>query len=417
VTAAPPPADTTRTLLLELLGIPRIPDDELRALTTRADWHRALELAGAALHPMLAYRLVERGVQAPSWVGARLQQARQRSAARLARRRVEIRRALEALERARVPVTVLKGFALAHLVYPSPETRMMGDVDLWFHAETLTPAIAALESLGWRMPWWRDTGATLAGGEVGLWLQSASLIVELHGEPASLVETVPHALEEFWSRRVKVNLGGVPAWTLPAEETLMHLSLHLAEHHRFIEAVARLLDVSLVVKSFGPGISWPAFVNRCAALGISGWVATSLGTAKAMLGAPVPADALAAFQVPDLDRLCAVASEQAWWPLRLGEAPESVLSAPTLVARGARLGHRLLELFDKTRAGPAGPRLKPRQLLRRLRVTLQFRLPGFLRTLWLNVVHPAESARLRRLSADNQALVEAMRGRSPGVPR
>ena len=44
-------------------------------------------------------------------------------------------------------MTVLKGFAPAHLVYPSPETRMMGDVDLWLHSETLNPAIAALEPL------------------------------------------------------------------------------------------------------------------------------------------------------------------------------------------------------------------------------------------------------------------------------
>jgi hypothetical protein len=252
---------------------------------------------------------------------------------------------------------------------------------------------------------------------VGLLLPSASLIVELHREPGSLVDTVPHALEEFWSSRVQVSLGGVAAWTLPAEGTLIHLSLHLAQHHRFMDAIARLLDVTLAVKVFGPGIDWAAFVNRCAALGISGWVATSLGTAKVMLGASVPENVLAAFRVPDLDYLCAVASEQAWWPLRLGESPESVLSAPTPIGRGARLGRRLLELFNETRASPAGPRLRPRQLFRRLRVTLQFRLPGFLHTLWLNLARPAEGARLRRLSADNQALVEAMRERSPGVPR
>jgi len=128
---------------------------------------------------------------------------------------------------------------------------------------------------------------------VGLLLPSPSLLVELHREPGSLVDAVPHSLEGFWSRRVKVSLGGVRAWTRPAEETLIHL----------------------------------------------------------------------------------------------------------------------------TRASPAGPGLRPRQLFRRLRVTVQFRLPGLLRTLWLNLVRPAEGARLRRLSAENLALVEAMRGRSPGVPR
>jgi len=291
----------------------------------------------------------------------------------------------------------------------------MGDVDLWVRTGALERAVAVLKTLAWQVPWRLDTTAAPAGrgGQVPLHLPSAKLMLELHGEPGSLVESVPHALDEFWSRRIAVTLGGVAAWTLPAEETLMHLSLHLGAHHRFLNAVGSLLDVTLLVQVHGPGLNWPALASRCRALGIAGWVATALGTARAMFGAPVPVEALAALNVEDLDQLCADAAEQAWRRPRRGESPQSVLSAPTLADTGARLGQRLRELIHE--ADPASRWAGTRQgrLFRRLRAAMQYQLPSFLRTLWRSMVHPGEGARRRRLSAENVALIDAIRARSP----
>lgn len=408
-------SDGTRALVLELLGLPRRTDDELRAMAATADWHLALELAGPGLHPMIAWRLTERRVEAPGWVKERVDGARRASAVTLARRRSHLRQALEALEAAGASATVLKGFALAHLVYPSPELRPMSDADLWIHTPTLDGAVAALKPLGWHLPWWRDitVGPAGSGGQVGLLLPSAKLMLELHREPGSLLDNTPQALDDFWSRRVPATLGGVSAWVLPAEETLIHLSLHLAEHHRFLGAVGRLLDVALVVQARSREINWPAFAERCIALGVSRWVATVLATSHEMLGAPVRPEALSAFGVAELDRLCAAAAEQAWRAPRVGEAPFSVFSAPTVVGAAARLGSRLAALFDDAGPSAGERRLSARQVFYRLRNTTQFILPGFLRQFWIRLVRPADAERLRRSNARNDALVEALRGGSP----
>jgi len=411
-----PDLQGTRAFLLELLGIPSRTDDELRAMAAGADWRVALELAGPGLLAMIAYRLNQRRIRAPGWAVAYCGRAQRVSAAMLLRRRAAMRQALAALEQAGLEPVVLKGFVLAHSVYPSPETRTMSDVDLWLRREGLAHAARALAPLGWRQPWWRDTVSVPAGsgGQVGLILSPDSLIIELHGDPGALVDAAPQALEEFWSRRVRVDIGGLSAWTLPAEETLIHLALHLAEHHRFLDAVGRLLDVALVLDAAGQSLAWPAFANRCEGLGISRWVATTIGTSRAMLGAPVPPGALAAFGIADLDSLCADAAEQAWRVPAAGRAPTSVLSGGTTFARVARLQRRLWEMMDGVGPGSRGPRLSPRQLLNRLRVYLQIVVPGFARTLWLNVARPSEGARLRRWAAENEALVRSMR-RPPGA--
>jgi Uncharacterised nucleotidyltransferase len=57
-----------------------------------------------------------------------------------------LRRTLEDLRP--FPVTLFKGFPAAELIYPSPGSRAMGDVDLLVHAADLRPIIARLQELG-----------------------------------------------------------------------------------------------------------------------------------------------------------------------------------------------------------------------------------------------------------------------------
>ena len=324
-----------------------------------------------------------------------------------------MRGAFDVLDRSSIPFTVLKGFALAHQVYPSPETRLMNDVDLWMDEAAIRSAMEALAPLGWRVPWWRRRFSEQPGmgEEVGLVLGTTPLLLELHSRPASLLETIPGKLDSFRQRSVPANLGGLPARVLPVEETLIHLSLHLAQHHRFLGGLPRLLDITLVCAAQDPAFDWIALSERCVALGIPGWVATSLATARRLLGAPIPEAALAAFRVDRLDRLTALASEQAWLSGKGGVRSRSVLAAPTLAGRAARILQRIRNVLRPAEGGPGGTI----RLLRRLRFAAQITLPSYLRNLRTGNFRGGSGARFRRLSEANAELVEAMARAGPRV--
>ncbi|MCI0477121.1 MAG: nucleotidyltransferase family protein, partial [Anaerolineales bacterium] len=71
-------------------------------------------------------------------------------------REKELKNVLTALNAANLQPIPFKGAALAHTVYPLPELRTMGDLDLWIDAKEMRDAIGALEQLGYV---WREKEA------------------------------------------------------------------------------------------------------------------------------------------------------------------------------------------------------------------------------------------------------------------
>jgi len=408
VTTGSTSSDLERTLLLELLGQPKLSDAELHRMAAAADWSRVLALAGGNLQPMLAFRVIERDVHIPAAASQELQTARRASAVMVTQRLAVLRQVLPLLEQAHIPFLALKGLSLAWNVYPSPETRVMGDLDLWVRADSLRTARTLLEPLGWHTPWWHQTQAHLTGDgdSISLRRHESALMLELHRRPASLVETMPDGLDECWSHQRTIQVAGFTMPVLSVENQILHLCVHLARHHRFIAAVPRLLDLTLVVREAGEHFDWNHFAARCRRHGVTGWVATSLGAAHTMLGAQVPPYALAAMGVPDLDRLCGLAVEQAWVQPRPALRPQSVMAGATTGARLRRMVRRLGELLTGHGSGLAG--LRPDLLFRRLRVAAQFNLPALVRALRNRDYRGASGDLLRRLSAENQQLYTAM---------
>lgn len=412
----PAPDDPSRELLLELLGRPRMPDEQLRRRAAGADWQRVISLAGGPLLPMLDFRTRERGIAVPGPAREALANARGSCALLDAQRRLVLRAVGKALDEGGIPFVLLKGFALAHEVYPAPDTRPMSDVDFWV-GDNIAKAAGLLGGLGWRAPWWRQRHARYSteGEEVGLRLDGGALMIELHRHPRSLAAPIPGELPAIWARRVPAPVGGIPAAVLAPDDALLYLALHLGHAHRFVGALHRLLDVTLLVERHGAALDWPAFAARCRALGIAGWVATTLATARAMLGCAVGDDTLRAFAVDDLDRFRAMASEHCWLSGQGGVRPQSVMAAPTVAARArlvvARLGGVLMG------EGAEAARPSPARLARRIRYALRFTLPKLVRAARGDAFRGDDGAALRRLSAENQVLVDSLRRTiAPGSP-
>ncbi len=124
----------------EPVALPTSLDPELLAEVARV--HR---LEGALAEPRLTPISPEPHV--PRGVWERWQAAHAAGVAQAVRRAGPVREALATLDP--TPVIILKGAALAELVYPSPGARGMGDVDMLVPREELPAALARLETVGY----------------------------------------------------------------------------------------------------------------------------------------------------------------------------------------------------------------------------------------------------------------------------
>jgi hypothetical protein len=115
-------------------------------LALLAEVARVHRLEGALAEPRLTPH--SPAPRVPPEVWARWQAAHAAGLAQAVRRAAPLRAAIEVL--APIPVILLKGAALAELVYPSPGARGMGDVDLLVPSGELRRALAKLEAIGYR---------------------------------------------------------------------------------------------------------------------------------------------------------------------------------------------------------------------------------------------------------------------------
>ncbi|MGH2459509.1 MAG: nucleotidyltransferase domain-containing protein [Chloroflexota bacterium] len=235
-------------------------EDRLRrCLGGIADWP-ALEITAEAhgLGPLVYSRLESARLDVPTaarraFHGLYLRHGRQNFL-----RLRALREILVALSEAGVFSLVLKGAALAHLIYARPGLRPMGDLDLLVSWSDLGPAQRTLESIGFvsidlagdRSP---DKHILLLKDVDGLGVR-----VELHhrlfpsglgGPPARGLRSGP---------LIPFTLDGLTAYTLDPDSLIWHLCQHL-NFHADVFTRLRLIwiaDLARLAESFLDRIDW-----------------------------------------------------------------------------------------------------------------------------------------------------------------
>ena len=123
----------------------------IQALVARGpDWQAILRKTERWGLAPLVYTNLRQAVhsgQVPTPVAERLRHLYHRDTIHGVARRELLRATLLRFAEANVPVIVLKGAALATLVYPSPALRPMRDIDLLVHRRDLDRVEAVLRSL------------------------------------------------------------------------------------------------------------------------------------------------------------------------------------------------------------------------------------------------------------------------------
>ena len=225
------------------------------------------------LTPLLYTHLQAAGVPVPATIQPQLQaRAMQHSHANRVRGCV-LAEILSAFQSAGIEALVLKGTALAYLVYPMPGLRPMRDIDLLVSQAQARPAQALLAELGFNAPPPGDSLPVKHLLAAKRWVEGMQVTVELHhnlyanGSPATTLEALcPAAMQ--------LVIAGVTAHTLGYEAMLEHIYQHLRTN--LLLDSLRLIwvaDLVSLAERFAAEIDWPRVDPRVRnALALCHWL-------------------------------------------------------------------------------------------------------------------------------------------------
>jgi hypothetical protein len=174
-----------------------------------------------------------------------------------------LREILDAFARRGLEVCVLKGAALAALVYPRPDLRPMGDLDLLVSPARGSEALELLRELGFEAgaPCWRQrlVSHQLPPASRG---PRCDVVVEIHVAGLSYLAPGRLALgRDARVARLPAAAGGAPMPTLEPTAMLRQLVAH-AVNVRQPLLLVHLADLARWIERFGDRIDWPELRER-----------------------------------------------------------------------------------------------------------------------------------------------------------
>lgn len=246
---------------------------------------------------------------------------------------------------ASVPVILLKGAALAALVYPSPTLRPIGDLNLLVHGHDLDRAgelLRGIEDMHNAIPY-------LAPGGFAV-LDVRGDIRGRGGSADRLAAAARIPIADFWKRAQHTRIESVPTLVFSHEDLLLHLALHLvtrlSEGDRFVGGVRTLCDIGETCRRYADAIDWSRLVMETEAYRVGKELYYALRLARDLVGAAVPSRALAESrasfgQLPLEDRLIGAVAREAILSEDQATGPPSTIHAlgvHLLATRRARDG-------------------------------------------------------------------------------
>lgn len=238
---------------------------ELAELAKQIDnWQQLVERAERhALAPLLYRHLSRAGADYPERTALQLRALTLRH-----RRADQIRTAalaelLTVLAEKRIEALVLKGAALAYIIYPKPELRPMGDVDVLVDPDRADEAQAILRHIGFKAPPQHSgymyehhhlPGANLAR-------DGLNVSIEIHRDALSGDVDASIRTDRLTAPAQEFDLAGHRAKTLGHIDTLRHLTHHTFEPVAEIK-LGSVVDIFAYASQFAEQIDWPLLRMR-----------------------------------------------------------------------------------------------------------------------------------------------------------
>jgi hypothetical protein len=183
----------------------------------------------------------------------------------------ELQRILQDFSDAGVEAIVLKGMALAEVVYRNLAVRPMGDLDLLIRSEDIPKAVGILSEMGYAYPDFLREELEFNQGALSSYfhhehlhkVSSPGFVVELHRFLIIPQYYRKHvSLDWFWESARVFSLGKTQALVLGPEAMTIHLCAHLCLHHPGFETLLGFQDIAEVVTGYGAEMDWSLLLDR-----------------------------------------------------------------------------------------------------------------------------------------------------------
>lgn len=196
---------------------------------------------------------------------------------------------LSLLEDKDLPVIVLKGLALSHMLYEEPLARPCGDLDILIHPEDYARLHEILVAAGYEaldekeLP--KHSSDLETTFEQHFLAPGGGVQIEVHTDSIKL-GVKPAGAEAVWDRAVPVKIGNSTALSMCPRDLALMLPIHL-HRHGFI----RLLwfkDIDLLVRTQGDKIDWDLVIQDARDEGATSSLWLTLTYMQKLLDTPVP---------------------------------------------------------------------------------------------------------------------------------
>jgi hypothetical protein len=253
-----------------------VPNWEQLQLATPSFRALAADPVAAAEQGLSAW-LVEAGAGALHRPHALAQVARARQLAALTR---------EVLAGLPQPTVLLKGAGVAHRYYPWPWVRPASDVDVWVSPATVAQARVWFRANGF-VPI-EPFGLKQAFAEHHFGFARGDSLVELHFQLFRGFGGARFDDAQVFARRQSSDFEGVPVSYLAAEDEVLYLAVHAA-NHAFLR-LSWLLDLAYLIQRT-PRLDWGVVRRRAADAKLQAPVALALAAMQAVLRVQLPQEA------------------------------------------------------------------------------------------------------------------------------
>lgn len=203
----------------------------------------------------------------------------------------KLKEVLVAFSEEGIPVIVLKGAALAELVYQNIALRPMRDLDLLVRKEDLNAADHLLQKLGYfsnalyqTKEWYRDNHHHLAPYIA----RDRTLVLELHHHILWPTAPVSIPIQDLWQRARPATIASTTTLVFAPEDLLLHVCLHLSCTGEFLGKLRILCDIAETIGRYREEIVWAQLVREAQAYQVGKFLYYPLWLAQGMVKAEIP---------------------------------------------------------------------------------------------------------------------------------